>query len=129
MSALGFKYVHKHPLAALFALFVAWKALIALIVLTAPGPGYDTSTGLLAVGTGHQNVVSNTPEALSGSWSKFVRWDAIYFIHLAGLGHVFEQEWAIGIGLSTTISWTADRMVINFGYAGSSCSRVQVSSH
>jgi phosphatidylinositol glycan class V len=25
---------------------------------------------------------------------KFVRWDSIYFVHIAQYGYLFEQEWA-----------------------------------
>lgn len=103
-------YRNRRPVLTLFAFFAAWKSLIALIVLTAPGIGYDTSTSLLSGGS-QNNVASNLPQHLSSSWTKFVRWDAIYFTHMTDQGHVFEQEWAWGVGLSTTLSWTAGCMV------------------
>ncbi|KIW72755.1 hypothetical protein PV04_00930 [Phialophora macrospora] len=109
MNTLWSNHGRTRPILALFTLFVIWKSLIALIVLTAPGAGYDTSTSLLLArpGIGNGHVVSNEPDPMPSSWLKFVRWDAIYFTHMANQGHVFEQEWAFGIGLSTAISWTA----------------------
>lgn len=70
---------------SLSVLFVAWKVLILDLAIIAPGHGYDTSATLLP------------------SDSKFVRWDAIYFTELARRGHVYEQEWAFGKGLSTIL--------------------------
>lgn len=70
---------------SLSALFVAWKVLLFDIAIIAPGRGYDTSTTLLP------------------SDSKFVRWDAIYYTETARRGHIFEQEWAFGKGLSTLL--------------------------
>ncbi|EXJ64735.1 hypothetical protein A1O7_01073 [Cladophialophora yegresii CBS 114405] len=107
MKGLWSNYGRNRPLLALFALFVVWKSLIALLVLAAPGVGYDTSTSLLAARPGRDNVAFNNPEPMPSSWLKFVRWDAIYFTHMSQQGHVFEQEWAFGIGLSTGISRTA----------------------
>jgi phosphatidylinositol glycan class V len=111
MNTLWSNYGRNRPILALFTLFVAWKSLIALIVLAAPGVGYDTSTSLLSALPGNGHVVSNEPEPMPRSWLKFVRWDAIYFTHMSEQGHVFEQEWAFGIGLSTLISWTARCMM------------------
>lgn len=75
-----------HPLLYLTGLFFAWKLLLLLVAWSAPGDGYDTSASLLP------------------HFSKLVRWDAIYYVQTAHRGHVFEQEWAFGIGLSTTLS-------------------------
>ena len=100
-------YGHQRPLVSLFGIFVAWKALIILIVLACPGIGYDTSASLLSWRNSAGSIVSDTPLSMQNKWMKFVRWDAVYFMHLADQGHVFEQEWAFGIGLSTAISWIA----------------------
>jgi len=100
-------YEHHYPLLSLLGVFVAWKALIVLIVLASPGVGYDTSTSLLSWGRTVGPVASDTPSSMQTKWLKFVRWDALYFTHLAEQGHVFEQEWAFGMGLSTVVSWIA----------------------
>lgn len=70
----------------LTGIFVIWKTLLLFVAWLAPGDGYDTSTTLLP----HTN--------------KLVRWDAIYYVQIAHRGHVFEQEWAFGTGLSTILS-------------------------
>lgn len=75
-----------HQLLSLSLLFIAWKGLVLTTAWCAPGLGYDTSTTLLPSG------------------SKLVRWDAIYYVHKAQYGEVFEQEWAFGKGLSTVMS-------------------------
>ena len=109
MASVGLSdYRHQRPLISLLGIFVAWKALIILIVLTSPGIGYDTSTCLLSWGGGVVSLaVSDMPISMQNRWLKFVRWDAIYFTHLAEQGHVFEQEWAFGMGFSTVVSWIA----------------------
>ncbi|KAJ9639629.1 ER membrane glycoprotein subunit of the GPI transamidase complex-like protein [Knufia peltigerae] len=108
------RYGCSHPVATLSALFLAWKSLLLLIILTSPGLGYDTSSSLLlSVGGKNENenaitgYLSGTPNQIESPWLKFVRWDAIYFTQMAEHGHVFEQEWAFGIGISSTIRWTA----------------------
>ena len=113
MTTLLSSYGQYRPILTLSTLFILWKAIIALIVLTAPGIGYDTSTSLLFSNNTKQNVVSDLPQSLPSAWLKFVRWDDIYFTHMAQHGHVFEQEWAFGIGLSTTTSWIARCMSAN----------------
>ncbi|OAG40822.1 hypothetical protein AYO21_04899 [Fonsecaea monophora] len=105
--SLWSSYRHDHPILTLFVLFVAWKSVIILITLAAPGVGYDTSTSLLDWEDAGQQTISDTPDDMSNWWMKLVRWDAIYYTHLSDQGHVFEQEWAFGIGLSTAISWTS----------------------
>ncbi|KAK4937373.1 ER membrane glycoprotein subunit of the GPI transamidase complex-like protein [Elasticomyces elasticus] len=105
MSVALLKRRPEHPRLLLFSIFVAWKLLIVLVALASPGVGYDTSTSLLPWYHGDQSVVSATPTASQNQWLKFVRWDAVYFTHMADQGHVYEQEWAFGIGLSSVISW------------------------
>jgi GPI mannosyltransferase 2 len=92
-----------HPLRYLAFLFIAWKAFLLLLALFSPGPGYDTSTSLL----GGQRLsirLDEAPENLRPQVLKLVRWDAIYFAQMSSRGHVFEQEWAFGIGLSGIVS-------------------------
>lgn len=108
MSSL---YAPKHQLSALFCLFVAWKGLILLIVFSSLGVGYDTSASLLTK-TANDTILTETPDNFPSQWLKFVRWDAIYFTHMAGQGHVFEQEWAWGIGLSSSLSFLAKRKTV-----------------
>lgn len=105
------EYARYHPAISLFAIFVLWKSLIVLIVLACPGIGYDTSTSLSNWENDTHCPVTQTPKSMGTQWLKFVRWDAIYFTHLSEHGHVFEQEWAFGIGLSTPMSWIANGMM------------------
>ncbi|KIW35630.1 uncharacterized protein PV07_02315 [Cladophialophora immunda] len=100
-------YGRDHPILTLFVLFLAWKSVILLITLAAPGVGYDTSTSLLSWEDGGRQIITNTPDEMSDGWLKFVRWDSIYYTHISDQGHVFEQEWAFGTGISTAISWTS----------------------
>ncbi|OJJ49457.1 hypothetical protein ASPZODRAFT_60509 [Penicilliopsis zonata CBS 506.65] len=69
------------PLRSLTVAFALWKLLLLLVLAACPGPGYDTSTTLLAG---------------IGSLRNLVRWDPVYFVHIAEQGYVFEQEWAFG---------------------------------
>ncbi|RMZ79696.1 hypothetical protein DV738_g3215, partial [Chaetothyriales sp. CBS 135597] len=90
--------IDRTPLKRLTAVFVAWKVALALVALAAPGPGYDSSSTFL-----HLNP---------GFLAKFVRWDAVYFTQIAQRGHVFEQEWAFGVGLTTTLRWLTQRLFL-----------------
>lgn len=101
----------KAQLSSLFGLFVVWKALILLIVFSSLGVGYDTSASFSAE-TGNRSILNDTPSHFSSQWLKFVRWDAIYSTHMAQHGHIFEQEWAWGIGYSSTLSFLAKRKAI-----------------
>lgn len=83
------------PLWTLTAVWLLWKIAILGIVLASPGPGYDTSTTLLDWQGDHSLL------------AKFVRWDAIYFTQITQHGHVFEQSWAFGIGISSILDWTS----------------------
>merc|ERR1711939_397020 len=74
-------------------IFGIWKAVLLLLALASPGPGYDTSTTLL-----------DWPERYT-LLSKLVRWDSIYFTQIAQHGHLFEQEWAWGTGITSVLAW------------------------
>lgn len=107
----------KHHLRALFILFVAWKALVLVIALLSPGTGYDTSTSLLGTDSQKAVIAFDPPATHSSALLKLVRWDAIYFTQVADRGHVFEQEWAFGIGVSTVLSKLAHSGLLSRGKA------------
>ncbi|THC90835.1 hypothetical protein EYZ11_009704 [Aspergillus tanneri] len=90
------------PVRSLSIAFWLWKALLFLVVIGAPGPGYDTSTSLLTPG-------------LSGLSAplKFVRWDSIYFVHIAEKGYVFEQEWAFSYGYAKILAFLTFGMLVS----------------
>lgn len=96
------------PLVGLTLIFILWKVALILVALSSPGPGYDTSTTLLDFSNGAPLYLhhSHCPSAVS----KFVRWDAIYFIQIAQRGHVFEQEWAFSPGFAIDVSRAAQSM-------------------
>lgn len=80
-----------NPVGSLTLAFLLWKALLFIVITVCPGPGYDTSTTLIP--REGASLVSGHTESLPQSL-KFVRWDSIYFLHIAEKGYVFEQEWA-----------------------------------
>lgn len=98
------------PIKSLSIAFALWKALLFLVIVTCPGPGYDTSTSLLPYQV--QNLSDDLPsphkhQILSSYLSiplRFVRWDAIYYVHAAEKGYVFEQEWAFGYGYTRILA-------------------------
>ncbi|QPH11053.1 hypothetical protein C2857_002620 [Epichloe festucae Fl1] len=86
------------PVHSLTALFVTWKGFLLAVALGAAiAPGYDTSTSLFFERMYGPNATIPTTAA------KLTRWDALYFMHSAIKGHVYEQEWAFGLGLPTLV--------------------------
>lgn len=81
------------PYQSLLAVFVFWKALLLLLAVFSPGPGYDTST-TLRLDRHATNAVSDGPftASLLQVSTKLTRWDAIYFTEAARRGYTFEQE-------------------------------------
>ncbi len=98
----------RHPLFVLTLVFILWKGTLLLVALSSPGPGYDTSTTLLDLSDGDAQFSSGSDYI--SAVSKFVRWDAIYFIQTAQRGHLFEQEWAFSPGFAIDVSRTARSM-------------------
>lgn len=88
----------RQPLQTLTAVFAAWKVFLLAIVLgSAIGPTYDTSSSLVLSARG-DNQSAPSPVA------RLTSWDAIYFTQVARRGYMFEQEWAFGSGLPLVIS-------------------------
>ncbi|KAF4976309.1 hypothetical protein FZEAL_6994 [Fusarium zealandicum] len=84
-----------HPLVSLTAAFAAWKTLLLSVALGASvGPAYDTSTSLFF------DIIGVNASQLA---ARLTRWDALYFMHDARVGKVYEQEWAFGIGLPAAV--------------------------
>ncbi|KAE8132409.1 GPI mannosyltransferase 2 [Aspergillus pseudotamarii] len=95
---------------SLLLLFVSWKALLLLLVVFSPGPAYDTSTALLALGRNAANTDRHgllTP-VLGLLATNLTRWDAIYFTEIARRGCLFEQEWAFNLGFASLIRTLVD---------------------
>ncbi|KAF4990145.1 hypothetical protein FGRMN_8673 [Fusarium graminum] len=87
-----------HPIASLTAAFTAWKGLLLAIALGATvGPDYDTSTSLFF------NVVHGATTPVPALATRLTRWDALYFMHDAVKGKIYEQEWAFGIGMPAAV--------------------------
>ncbi|KAF5617658.1 GPI mannosyltransferase 2 [Fusarium sp. NRRL 25303] len=87
-----------NPISSLTAAFSAWKGLLLAIALGASvGPDYDTSTSLFF------NIVHGPTTPVPALATRLTRWDALYFMHDAVKGKVYEQEWAFGIGLPAVV--------------------------
>lgn len=91
------------PVFSLVVLFAAWKGFLLAIALGATvGPDYDTSTSLF-----FERIYGNTAN-IAAIARRLTRWDAIYFIHIARYGYVYEQEWAFGMALPALIQRGSD---------------------
>ncbi|KAL2405727.1 GPI mannosyltransferase 2 [Exophiala dermatitidis] len=119
VSILSPEAIRDHPLIALTTLFLGWKLCIVVIALASPGIGYDSSTSLLFSEGPPHRILLEPPTSLTSPWFKFVRWDAIYFTHISQQGHVYEQEWAFGMGISTVLSWNAALIANAFHFGDS----------
>ena len=102
--------VPPHSLKLLAQAFFAWKAVLLVFAVLAPGPGYDTSA-LIALNPGHLRHTELT------SWStldrlslNLFRWDSLYFVKSAQRGYIFEQEWAFSWAYSMIIDTLVYRM-------------------
>ncbi|KJZ74585.1 GPI mannosyltransferase 2 [Hirsutella minnesotensis 3608] len=83
------------PKGSLIALFAAWKGFLLAVALGAGALGrdYDTSTSLFFDRVyGSQTRVPAPAAALT-------KWDALYFMHFARAGYVYEQEWAFSAAM------------------------------
>ncbi|KAM4063145.1 mannosyltransferase (PIG-V) domain-containing protein [Hirsutella rhossiliensis] len=82
------------PLASLTALFVLWKGfLLAVALAAAVAADYDTSTSLFF------DRLYGTRARVPALAARLTRWDALYFMHHARDGYVFEQQWAFTAAL------------------------------
>lgn len=110
------------PVLSLSIIFLFWKALLFMVAILSPGPGYDTSTNLLL----HR---SNDAE-INNAWSramvkhithKLVRWDAIYFVTASHRGYLYEQEYAFGMGYTKLVSlltWRTRVFLFSMPFSG-----------
>ncbi|EQK97835.1 glycosyltransferase family 76 [Ophiocordyceps sinensis CO18] len=86
------------PLTSLTALFVLWKGFLLLVALGAAlGADYDTSTSLFFA------RLYGSRTRVSALATRLTRWDALYFMHHAREGYVFEQEWAFSAALPLVV--------------------------
>ncbi|KAF4452682.1 GPI mannosyltransferase 2 [Fusarium austroafricanum] len=87
-----------NPTYSLIAAFAACKGLLLSIALGASvGPDYDTSTSLFF------DIIHGAKTPIPALVTRLTRWDALYFMHDAVKGKVYEQEWAFGIGLPAAV--------------------------
>lgn len=103
-QSLLWTQILNRPKLSLILCFTLWKALLFTLTLASPGTGYDCSTPLL------KPAQIDDFKDSTGIWSllsKFVRWDAIYFVQIAHRGVVFEQEWAFGWGFTKLLAFFA----------------------
>lgn len=100
------------PIKTLTGVFLAWKALLLAIALgTSISPAYDTSTSLL-----FQLLYPSAPS--KPFTARLSSWDAIYFVHTAKEGYVYEQEWAFGTGVALAMRYAAQLTGLSEPLAG-----------
>jgi phosphatidylinositol glycan class V len=92
--------IAQRPLRSLALVFTAWKAfLLAIAIGAAVGPDYDTSTSLF-----FERVYDRRDGQVPLLAQRLTRWDALYYMHTARDGYLFEQEWAFASGLPILVS-------------------------
>ncbi|KAF7174424.1 hypothetical protein CNMCM5623_007168 [Aspergillus felis] len=108
----SFRISLDRPYKSLLAVFGCWKALLLLLAVFSPGPGYDTSTTLGRLNRNATNTTHDGPfiASLRLISTKLTRWDAIYFTEVASRGYIFEQEWAFGYGFTKLINFVANAL-------------------
>lgn len=86
------------PAKSLTALFAAWKGFLLAIALgAAVGADYDTSTSLFF------ERLYGRHARVPAIAARLTRWDALYYMHYARNGYVYEQEWAFGAAMPTAV--------------------------
>ena len=106
------KFWAERPRLKLIVYCLLWKSLLICVALASPGPGYDTSTTLIEGWPVSFQGEPHRPTRKPHPTSKFVRWDAIYFVQIALRGYVWEQEWAFAWGHTTLLR------IVTFGEYG-----------
>lgn len=97
MNASGESY----SIRRLATLFAAWKCLVISLAFASPGPGYDTSTGILFDQYASASVSKTwLARILDHLTLRLTRWDGLYFAVNAERGHVNEQDWAFSWALA-----------------------------
>lgn len=106
MIATEVKKGHKRQLVLVFCL---WKALLLILAIFCPGPGYDTSALILL----DPSIERHRHFSQSSRHDRLVlnlfRWDSIYFVKAAERNKVHEQEWAFSWAYSKLIGFVARR--------------------
>lgn len=110
-----------HPVRAICALYIIRTLILLLLAWGATylfptfSPlGYDTSsTHVTEYGNyNRRDESSNDTDLLTQLVERLVtaltRWDAIYFASIARRGHIWEQEWAFGVGQSYLLAGILD---------------------
>ena len=99
------------PAKSLTALFAVWKGFLLAIALgAAVGSDYDTSTSLF-----FERLYGRDAQVPALA-ARLTRWDALYFMHNARNGYVYEQEWAFSAVMPMAVrgilalfpSWSSD---------------------